>query len=82
MSDVAVLIRLETDPDQEFHDITVTNANGEFTIKPFPATAPNVEILRLTKSGYESVEVLARTATRIEDYRYRLEVRLQPLATP
>jgi hypothetical protein len=82
VSDVTVLIGLETQPEEGFHDITVTNTNGEFTIKPFPATAPNIEILRLTKPGYESREVLARTATRLEDYRYSLEVRLQPLPNP
>ena len=82
VSDVAVLIGSETDPEGEFREIAVTNANGEFTLKPSPATAPNVEVLRLTKPGYTSLEVLARTATRLEDYRYRLEVHLQPLPTP
>jgi hypothetical protein len=82
VSDVAVLIGLETQPDQEFREIAVTNANGEFTLKPAPPTAPNVEMLRLTKPGYASLDVLARTATRVGDYRYRLEVRLQPLPTP
>lgn len=80
VSDVAVLIGLE--PDPAFHEITVTNPNGAFTIKPAPATAPNVEVLRLTKPGYASLEVLARTATRVEEYRYRLEIHLQPLPSP
>jgi hypothetical protein len=80
VSDVAVLIGSETDP--AFRQIAVTNVSGEFTLKPSPATAPNVEILRLTKVGYASVDVPARTATRIDQYLYRLVVRLQPLPTP
>jgi hypothetical protein len=80
VGDVAVLIGSATDP--EFREVAVTNANGEFTLKPSPATAPNVELLRLTKPGYASLEVPARTAARIENYRYRLEVRLQPLPSP
>ncbi len=82
VSDVAVLIGSETDPEQELREIAVTSTNGEFTLKPSPPTAPNVEVLRLTKPGYASLEVLARTATRLEEYRYRLEVHLQPLPTP
>jgi hypothetical protein len=80
VSDVAVLIGSET--DSEFRPIAVTNASGEFTLKPSPATAPNVEVLRLTKPGYAPVDVPARTATRIDQYLYRLEVRLQPLPPP
>jgi hypothetical protein len=80
VGDVAVLIGSAT--DLEFREVAVTNANGEFTLKPSPATAPNVELLRLTKPGYVSLEVPARTAARIENYRYRLEVRLQPLPSP
>ena len=80
VSDVAVLMGSETNP--EFHEIAVTDANGGFTLKPAPATAPNVEVLRFTKPGYASLEVLARTAVRLEEYRYRLEVRLEPGPTP
>jgi hypothetical protein len=80
LGSVEVLIGSET--DLEFHPITVTDAAGGFTLKPAPATAPNTEVLRLTKPGYASVDVLARTATRLADYRYQLEIRLQPSAAP
>jgi len=82
VSDVSVLIGSESDPAAEFHEITATDANGEFTLKPAPPTAPSSEILRLTKPGYASIDVLARTATRLEAYRYRLEIRLEPSPTP
>jgi len=75
VSDVTVLMGGERHDD--FRPVTVTDANGEFTVKPFPATAPNNEILRFTKPGYAPIDVLARTASRVEDYRYRLDVRLE-----
>ena len=82
VGEVSDLIGSELEPGPEFHEITVTDANGEFTLKPSPPTAPSSEILRLTKPGYASIDVLARTATRVEAYRYQLEIRLQPLPTP
>ena len=82
LGEVSVLMGSELEPAPEFRVITVTDANGEFTLKPAPPTAPNHEILRLTKPGYASVDVLARTATRLEAYRYKLEIRLQPSPTP
>jgi hypothetical protein len=72
----------ELDQVPNFREIAVTDANGEFTLKPAPPTAPSSEILRLTKPGYASIDVLARTATRLEEYRYKLEIRLEPLPTP
>ena len=77
-----VEVEMGLEPDPEFHPIAVTDAAGAFTLKPAPATAPNSEVLRLTQAGYTSVDVLARTATRVADYRYRLEIRLQPSAAP
>jgi hypothetical protein len=82
LSEVSVLIGSESAPAPEFHEITATDANGEFTLKPAPPTAPSDEILRLTKPGYVTIDVLARTATRLEAYRYQLEIRLQPMPTP
>ena len=82
VGEVSVLIGSELEPAPEFREITVTDANGEFTLKPAPPTAPSSEILRLTKPGYASIDVLARTATRLEAYRYQLEIRLPPLPTP
>jgi hypothetical protein len=82
VGEVSVLIGSELEPAPEFREITVTDANGEFTLKPSPPTAPSSEILRLTKPGYAPIDVLARTATRLEAYRYQLEIRLQPLPTP
>ena len=82
VGEVSVLMGSESKPTPEFHEIAVTDANGEFTLKPAPPTAPSSEILRLMKPGYASIDVLARTATRLEAYRYKLEIRLQPLPTP
>ena len=82
VSDVTVLMGSELDQVPNFREIAVTDANGEFTLKPAPPTAPSSEILRLTKPGYASIDVLARTATRLEEYRYKLEIRLEPLPTP
>jgi len=80
VSDVAVLIGSEG--ELEFHEIALTDVSGQFTLKPAPPTAPSHEVLRLSKPGYATVEVLVRSATRVEAYRYRLEIRLQPLAAP
>src|SRR5258705_3803498 len=68
VSDVTVLMSSGITP--EFHEITVTDANGEFTLKPSPPTAPSSEILRFTKPGYAALEVPASTVTRLEEYRY------------
>jgi hypothetical protein len=35
-------------------------------------------VFRVEKPGYLSLDVKARTATRLEAYRYRLEVHLEP----
>jgi hypothetical protein len=58
----------------------VSDANGGFVFRPVPATAPNIEVFRFQKTAHVSLDVAARTATRVGDYRYRLEARLQPEA--
>ena len=75
MSAVNVLLGLE--PDPEFRHFAFTDAAGAFLFRPSPATAPNIEVFRFEKTGYVSVQVAARTATRVEEYRYRLEVHIQ-----
>lgn len=76
VSGADVLVGLE--PNPEFHDYAVTDANGGFVFRPAPATAPNIEVFRFQKTGYVPLDVAARTATRVGDYRYRLEAHLQP----
>ena len=66
----------------EFHEIAVTDANGVFTLKPAPNTAPSSEIIRLTKPGYASLDVPANTAARVADYLYQLEIHLQAAPSP
>jgi hypothetical protein len=71
-----ILVGLE--PNPEFRLFGVTDVNGGFTFQPSIETAPNSEIFRFQKAGYAALDVAARTATRVEEYRYRLEVILQP----
>jgi hypothetical protein len=75
MSTVDVLVGLE--PDPEFHHYVFTDSSGAFLFQPSPATAPNNEIFRFEKAGYVSVQVPARTARRVGEHRYRLEVHIQ-----
>ncbi len=75
VSQVNVMVGLE--PDLDYRPLAVTDTVGAFTFQPSPATAPNNEVFRLEKTGYASVEVRARTATRLGEYRYRLEMRIQ-----
>ena len=60
----------------------MTGDDGAFLFQPAPATAPSTEIFRFEKPGFVAREVLARTATRLEPYRYRLEVELDPEPAP
>jgi hypothetical protein len=80
LSDVNVVVGWET--SREFHRFATTDAAGRFTFQPSPATAPNGELFRFEKAGYVALEVLARSATRLEEYRYRLEVHLDSVPAP
>ena len=80
LRDVSVLIGREG--SSEFHSFAMTGADGAFLFKPAPATGPSTEIFRFEKSGFAAREVFARTATRLEAYRYRLEVELDPEPAP
>lgn len=76
VNEAEVLVGL--DPKREFHLYAVTDANGGFWFRPSPGTAPSIEVFRLAKAGYVSTDVAARTATRVQEFLYRLEVRIQP----
>src|SRR4249920_1941221 len=76
LRDVSVLVGRKG--SSEFHSFAMTGADGAFLFKPAPATAPSTEIFRFEKPGFATREVFARTATRLETYRYRLEVELDP----
>jgi hypothetical protein len=76
LGDVHVLVGREG--SEERNPYATTDANGRFTFKPAPATAPSGEVLRLEKPGYVSQDVLARSAVRSGEFEYRLEVRLEP----
>jgi hypothetical protein len=76
LRDVSVLIGQEG--SSEFHPLATTGADGTFLFKPAPATGPSTELFRFEKPGFTAREVLARTATRLEPYRYRLQVELDP----
>jgi hypothetical protein len=64
----------------EMRVYALTDEAGQFEFLAVPATAPSTELFRCEKSGYAAVEVLARTSTRIDDFEYSLEIRLEPLA--
>lgn len=76
LRDVSVLLGWEG--SSEFHSFAMTGDDGAFLFKPSPATGPSTEVFRFEKPGFVTREVLARTATRLEAYRYRLEVELEP----
>ena len=75
VSGATVLLGLE--PRLEFHAFAVTDANGGFVFKPAPNTAPHDEVFRFQKTGYLSLDIAARTASRVGEYRYRLEAHLE-----
>ena len=76
LSEVQVLVGREG--SSERHRFALTNAAGRFEFRPTPATAPSTEIFRCEKGGYAPAEVLARTATRIREFEYRLDIDLAP----
>jgi hypothetical protein len=76
LRDVSVLIGREG--SSEFHPFATTGADGTFLFQPAPATGPSTEVFRFERPGFATREVSARTATRLEPYRYRLEVELDP----
>jgi hypothetical protein len=76
LRDVSVLLGREG--SSEFRPFAMTDDDGAFLFQPAPATGPSTEIFRFEKPGFVAQEVLARTATRLEPYRYRLEVELDP----
>jgi hypothetical protein len=54
--------------------------NGQFEFVYFPGTIPSRnEVLQFVKDGYKPKRVWARTATRVERFRYRLNVQLVPV---
>jgi len=80
LRDVSVLLGWEG--SSEFHPFAMTGDDGAFLFQPAAATAPSTEIFRFEKPGFVAREVFARTATRLEAYRYRLEVELDPEPAP
>jgi len=66
----------------EFHPFAMTGDDGAFLFQPAPPTAPGTELFRCEQPGLAAREVLARTATRLEACRYRLEVELDPEPAP
>ena len=80
LGEVAVLIGSEG--ASEFRPFATTGADGAFLFQPAPATGPSTELFRFEKPGFAAREVLARSATRIEAYRYRLQVELDPAPAP
>ena len=75
LPDVQVLVG--TEGSSEARPYAVTDSAGRFEFRPSPATAPSTELFRCEKADYQSVEVLARSATRVRDFEYRLDVRLE-----
>jgi hypothetical protein len=80
LSDVQVLVGREG--SSEMRAYARTDMAGEFEFRPSPATAPSTELFRCEKAGYVPVEVLARTSTRVREFEYRLEIRLERAAAP
>src|SRR5438876_11905938 len=76
LPDVQVLVGAEGSSDTRTY--ALTDAAGQFVFRPFPATAPSTELFRCERAGYQAVEVLARTATRVREFEYQLEIRLEP----
>lgn len=76
LRDVSVLVGREG--STEFHSFAMTGDKGGFLFQPSPATGPSAELFRFEKPGFVTREVLARTATRLEPYRYHLVVALDP----
>ena len=80
LRDVAVLVGREG--STEFRPFATTGDDGAFLFQPAPNTGPSTELFRFETPGFAAREVLARTATRLEEYRYRLEVELDPEPVP
>ena len=80
LSNVQVLVGREG--SSEIHAYALTDEAGEFEFRPSPNTAPSTELFRCEKAGYVPREVLARTSTRLREFEYRLEIRLEPAAAP
>jgi hypothetical protein len=78
LSDVRVLVGREG--STEMRPYALTDEAGEFEFRPSPNTAPSTELFRCERAGYVPLEVLARTSTRLRDFEYRLEIRLEPSA--
>ena len=78
LSNVQVLVGWEG--SSEIHAYALTDEAGEFEFRPSPNTAPSTELFRCEKAGYVPREVLARTSTRLREFEYRLEIRLEPTA--
>ena len=78
LSNVQVLVGWEG--SSEMHAYALTDEAGEFEFRPSPNTAPSTELFRCEKAGYVPREVLARTSTRLREFEYRLEIRLEPAA--
>jgi hypothetical protein len=76
LSNAQVLVGREG--SSEMHAYALTDEAGEFKFQPSPNTAPSTELFRCEKGGYVPREVLARTATRVREFEYRLEIRLEP----
>jgi len=76
LGDVQVLVGWEG--SGEMHPFATTDANGRFKFQPAPNTAPSREVFRLEKPGYVSQDVPARSAARLGEFLYRLEIRLEP----
>jgi hypothetical protein len=80
LGDVRVLVGREG--SSEMHPYALTDEAGEFEFRPSPSTAPSTELFRCERAGYVPLEVLARTSTRLREFEYRLEIRLEPAAAP
>ena len=76
LPDVPVLVCAEGSSDMRSY--ALTDGAGQFVFRPSPATAPSTELFRCEKAGYQVVEVLARTANRVREFEYQLEIRLEP----
>jgi hypothetical protein len=78
LSSVQVFVGWEG--SSEMHAYGLTDEAGKFEFRPSPNTAPGTELFRCEKTGYVPLEVLARTSTRLRDFEYRLEIRLERAA--
>ena len=76
LGDVHVLVGWEGSGERRPY--ATTDASGQFKFQPAPNTAPSREVFRLEKPGFVSQDVLARSALRLGEFEYRLEVRLEP----